>query len=203
TADRDDRDAARGRDRDRPGHRDAGGRGAAGGAGGLRRRGRPHPDGEHALECAGRGLGPCARPRRDGRRGGGGRGWPRRRGAGPGGRRRPARDGGVTTARARSRPLVPPTALLAMAIGGAAVAAIALAATALPVPAVIHLPPPARALLVASVVMLALAVCLLPHRLGRMELLAIGLAALGAQAALAAVADPPAVAALLVLIGMG
>ena len=109
----------------------------------------------------------------------------------------------MITARAQVRPRLPPPALLGLAAAGAGATALALAASALPIATVVRLPAPARALLVASAVVLALAVWLLPHRLGRLELLAIGLAALGAQAGIAAMADPPAVAVLLVLVGLG
>jgi hypothetical protein len=109
----------------------------------------------------------------------------------------------LITARAPSGVLAPAPALLGLAAGGAAASALALAAPVLPFAALFHLAPPARALLLVSALAIALTTVLAPHRVGRWELAAAGLGALGGQALLMAVADPIAAAALLVLVGFG
>jgi hypothetical protein len=109
----------------------------------------------------------------------------------------------VITAQQRPRQAALPPSLLGLAAAGAAATALALGGAALPAPVGLDLPPAARVLVVASAATLALTVALLPHRLGRRELVAVGLAALGAQAAFAALSDPAAVAAVVVLVGLG
>lgn len=99
------------------------------------------------------------------------------------------------------RRLVPASALLGLAAVGVAVTVLALAGSALPVRDLVKLPAPGRVLLVASAAAVLLTVGLAPHRVGRSELLAGGLAAIGGVAVLVAVTDPIAVALLLVLLG--
>jgi hypothetical protein len=100
-------------------------------------------------------------------------------------------------------PPVPASALLGLGVGGAAAAGLVLAAPALPLPLgdALHLAAPGRMLLLASGLALLVTTVLAPHRIGRWELVATGLAGLGGQALLMAVTDPAAAAALLVLAG--
>jgi len=94
-------------------------------------------------------------------------------------------------------------ALLGVGGVGAVLAVLILAAPLLPVAALPHLTPAARALLLASAAALALTTVLAPHRVARWELLATGLGALGGQALLMALTDPLAIAAVLLLIAFG
>lgn len=94
-------------------------------------------------------------------------------------------------------------ALLGVGGVGAVLAVLILAAPLLPVAALPHLTPAARALLLASAAALALTTVLAPHRVARWELLATGLGALGGQAVLMALTDPLAIAAVLLLIAFG
>ena len=93
--------------------------------------------------------------------------------------------------------------LLGVAVAGAAATALVLAAPLLPYGGTVHLTPAGRVLLLASAAALALTAALAPHRVGRWELLAGGLAALGGQALLMALTDPLAIAAVLLLIAFG
>jgi formate hydrogenlyase subunit 3/multisubunit Na+/H+ antiporter MnhD subunit len=99
-------------------------------------------------------------------------------------------------------PALPP-ALLGLAAVGAATSALALAGPLPPFGDLLRLPPAGRVLLLVSAAALALTTALAPQRIRRWELVATGLAALGAQALLLAVVDPLAVAILLVLVGSG
>jgi len=107
----------------------------------------------------------------------------------------------VITARAPWRLPVPAPALLGLAAAGAATLALVVAAPLLPFGDGLRLTAPGRVLLLASAVALGLTIVLAPHRVPRWELVAAGLGALGGQALLLAVADPLAVAILLVLVG--
>jgi hypothetical protein len=90
-----------------------------------------------------------------------------------------------------------------VAAAGAAVAALVLVAPPLPFGGAFHLTAAGRVLLLASAAALVLTAVLAPHRVGRWELLAAGLGALGGQALLMALTDPLAVAAMLLVIGFG
>ncbi len=98
-----------------------------------------------------------------------------------------------------------PSPQLALAAGGIAATSVVLVDSAplsrLPLAGVVRLPPPGRAILIASAVTIGLTVSLAPHRAPRHELLAAGLAALGAMAILVAVADPLGVALLVLMLG--
>lgn len=107
----------------------------------------------------------------------------------------------MITDRATARPPVSGSTLLGLGVAGAVVTAVALITSAAPVANVIGMPPAARVVVVASAAALALTAALAPQS-WRREVLAVGLAALGAEAALAAVSDPLAVAALLVMVGL-
>ncbi|HYW23731.1 MAG TPA: hypothetical protein VE953_06165 [Terriglobales bacterium] len=109
----------------------------------------------------------------------------------------------MISVRAPSRLPVRAPALVGLAAAGAAAAALVLAAPALPFGGVLHLAPAGRLLLAASAAALALTTALAPHRVGRRELLAAGLGALGGQALLMALTDPLAIAIVLLLIGLG
>ena len=99
-------------------------------------------------------------------------------------------------------PALPPV-LVGLAAAGVATSALALAAPLLPLGDLLRPTAAGRVLLVGSAAALALTTVLAPHRIGRWELVAAGLAALGAQAVLLGVTDPLAVAILLLLIGFG
>jgi hypothetical protein len=90
-----------------------------------------------------------------------------------------------------------PAAPLGWAVAGAAAVAAALAA---PLPA-LHPTAAGRVLLAAAAAGLAVAVGLGPHGESRLRLGALALAGLGAQALLAGLADPLALAVLLVVVG--
>jgi hypothetical protein len=106
----------------------------------------------------------------------------------------------MITARVRSSlPALPPQ--VGLAVAGVAASGLVLAAPLLPFGDLLRLDPPSRALLLASAASVALTTLLAPNRVGRWELAAAGLGALGGQALLMALTDPLAVAALLVLIG--
>lgn len=109
----------------------------------------------------------------------------------------------MITARARWREPVRAPALLGLAVAGAAAVLLVLAAPLLPFGDQFQLTASGRVLLAASAAVLGLTIALAPHRVGRWELVAAGLGALGGQALVLAVADPLAVAVLLVLIGFG
>jgi hypothetical protein len=109
----------------------------------------------------------------------------------------------MISAHASSRHPARPPALLGFVVGGAAAAALALAAPLFPFAGALHLSPAGRALLLASAAALVLTTALAPHRIARWELFAAGVAALGGQALLMALTDPLAIAALLLLIGCG
>jgi hypothetical protein len=109
----------------------------------------------------------------------------------------------VISARAPAGSRVPTPPLLGLALVGVAATIVALVASTLPPGDGVRPPAAARVFLVASAAALVLVVALAPHRPGRWELLAVGLAALGGQAALTAVADPFVIAVVLVLIGFG
>lgn len=91
-------------------------------------------------------------------------------------------------------------ALLVLAGAGAVVTAASLVASILPWGDLVDLPIPGRILLLAGAASVLVSVCLAPHRLGRWELLAGGLAAVGGMAALMAPVNPTAVALAIVLI---
>jgi hypothetical protein len=107
----------------------------------------------------------------------------------------------VISVRAPSRHPVQAPALVGLAVAGAAAAALVLAAPLLPFGGALRLAPPGRVLLLASAVALALTTALAPHRVGRWELLAAGLGALGGQALLMALTDPLSIAIVLLLVG--
>jgi hypothetical protein len=111
----------------------------------------------------------------------------------------------VIGVRARLQPVIPAPTLLGLAIAGAAATCVALAVSAgLPVGGdLVRLRPPARVLLIAAGLALVTTALLAPHRFRRSEQLAAGLTALGALAVLLALADPLAVAVVLVLVGLG
>jgi hypothetical protein len=106
----------------------------------------------------------------------------------------------MITAGARSSLPAPPPQL-GLAAAGVAASGLVLAAPLLPFGDLLRLDPASRALLLASAASVALTTLLAPNRVGRWELAAAGLGALGGQALLMALTDPLAVAALLVLIG--
>lgn len=99
----------------------------------------------------------------------------------------------------------PSPGLLVLGVVGAGATALALSGAVQALPGVqsaarVPVPPAARVMLVGCGLALLLAVALAPPNVGRRELLAAGLTALGALALLVAVADPFAVAALLLLL---
>jgi hypothetical protein len=107
----------------------------------------------------------------------------------------------VITARASWRSQAPAPGLLGVAGAGAAGVVLAVAAPILPLGDLLGLTPAGRVLLAVSALALALTILTAPHRVGRWELLAAGLGALGGQALLLALRDPLAIAILLVLVG--
>jgi hypothetical protein len=107
----------------------------------------------------------------------------------------------VISVRAQPRCPVRAPALLGLAAAGAVMAGVVLLAPSLPFGGAFHLTAAGRVLLVASAAALVLTAALAPHRVGRRELLAAGLGALGGQALLMALTDPLAIAAVLLLIG--
>ena len=95
-------------------------------------------------------------------------------------------------------------ALLVAALAGVVVAALVMAGASGLAPAeTLRMPPAGPAVLIASGVAVALAVLLAPSRLERWRRAAIGLAGLGGQALLVAVADPLALAVVLLLVAFG
>jgi hypothetical protein len=95
----------------------------------------------------------------------------------------------------------PVLALLGLATLGLAAVVAALSAPALPFSSSLHLAAGGRVLLGASTIALVIVAVFMRHGLSRRELLATGLAGLGAQAVLMALAQPLLVALALLLIG--
>jgi hypothetical protein len=109
----------------------------------------------------------------------------------------------VISVRSLARRPVRTPALLGLAAVGLLVAAVVLVAPLLPSGGAVRLTAAGRVLLLASAAAMVLTAALAPHRVGRWELLAAGLGALGGQALLMALTDPLAIAAVLLLLGFG